>query len=55
MDSDLKFRYQKHDGRNTAIIAVAAVACIPVLAFAGPFAVMGIAGITVGVLLARAL
>jgi hypothetical protein len=50
---DLRFRYQQHDGRNVAIVAVASIIGIPVVSYAGWPAVMLIAGITIGYLFAR--
>lgn len=52
-DEDLSFRYQQHDGRNTAIVAVASLVAVPIIATLGWPAVLGIAGLTVGYLLAR--
>lgn len=50
MDDDLRFRYQQHDGRNVAIVAVASVIVVPVLAWIGWPAAFLIAGITLGAL-----
>lgn len=53
MDEDLSFRYQQHDGRNTAIVAVASLVAVPVVATIGWPAVLGIACLSVGYVLAR--
>jgi hypothetical protein len=50
MDEDLKFRYQKHDGRNAAIVAVASIIAVPVIATIGWAAAFLIAGATIGAL-----
>lgn len=52
-DEDLSFRYQQHDGRNTAIVALGSLVAVPVIAFLGWPAVLGIAGLAVGYLVAR--
>lgn len=53
MDEDLKFRYQQHDGRNTAIVAVLGIAAVPLIAFIGLPFVYVTAGLTVGFLISR--
>lgn len=53
MDPDLNFRYQQHDGRNTAIVAVVCIAAVPLITFIGMPFVYVTAGLTVGFLIAR--
>jgi hypothetical protein len=53
MDNDLSFRYQQHDGRNTAIAAAVSIIAVPAIALVGWPAVIGVAGMAVGYVLAR--
>lgn len=54
MDDDLRFRYQQHDGRNTAIVAVVTILAAPVIGFLGwPAAVL--IGAVGGIVLYRAI
>lgn len=50
MEDDLRFRYQRHDGRNVAIVAVASLVVVPVLTWIGWPAAFVIAGATIGAL-----